>query len=58
MSIVLAPRGKVTAIVDNPVPVSWQPFDPADPNDLPAGPSIDTSAYRAALAEAKKPASP
>ncbi|HXP77901.1 MAG TPA: hypothetical protein VN823_27445 [Stellaceae bacterium] len=58
LSIVLSPDGKVAALVDNPVPVRWQPFDPADPDELPAGPLIDTGLYRAALAEAKATTSP
>lgn len=58
MSIVLAPRGKLTALLDNPMVVSWQPFDPTDANSLPAASSIDTSAYRAALADERKSASP
>lgn len=58
LSIVLSPDGKVGAVVDNPVPVRWQPFDPAVPGELPASPLIDTSLYRAALAEANATASP
>jgi hypothetical protein len=58
MSVVLSPHGKVTTLIDNPVPVRWQPFDPTVPGELPVSPLIDTSAYQAALAEAKKSAAP
>jgi len=58
LSLVLSPHGKVDALIDNPVAVGWQPFDPANPNELPAGPSFDTGGYRAALAEARKSAAP
>ena len=58
MSVVLSPHGKVTTLIDNPVPVRWQPFDPTVPDELPVSPLIDTSAYRAALAEKKKSAAP
>jgi hypothetical protein len=49
MSFVLAPHGKVAAVVENRSKVRYQPFDPADPAHLPAGPRFDTTRYRAAL---------
>ena len=53
LSIVLSPHGKVDAIIDNPTPVGWQPFDPANPEDLPRTPLFDTSGYRAAITNAR-----
>jgi hypothetical protein len=50
LSIVLAPGGKVAAIVTAPKPIGWQPFDPAHPDELPRVPGIDYTRYREALA--------
>lgn len=49
MSIVLAPRGKAVAIVDNPDHIGWEPFDPSDPESLPNGGLIDTRKLRATI---------
>lgn len=53
LSIVLAPGGKVSAIVTAPKPIGWQPFDPAQPEALPKVPGIDYTRYLDALARAK-----
>jgi hypothetical protein len=49
LSLLLAPGGKVATVIDVSEP-GWEPFDPADPNELPQSPLIDTASYRAALA--------
>lgn len=50
MSVILSPRGKVTAIIGRREPLSWQPFDPTIPANLPKSRFWDMTAYRAALA--------
>lgn len=49
MSFVLAPHGRVASVVATPDESLYQPFNPADPKDLPDGPRFDTTQYRAAL---------
>lgn len=49
LSIALAPQGHVSSIVGNPGPISWQPFDPADPAALPRITGVDYTAYLDAL---------
>jgi hypothetical protein len=50
ISIVLAPAGQVRAIVGNPDPEGWQPFNPRRPEELPRIPGVDYGPYLAALA--------
>jgi hypothetical protein len=52
MSVLLAPGGDVRALVANERDQSWEPFDPADPEELPdlSRFGIRFDAYRAALA--------
>lgn len=45
MSIVLAPRGQVTTIIANAGRPRWQPFDPAQPDQLPRIPGISYQRY-------------
>jgi hypothetical protein len=51
MSVLLAPPGGVRAIIGNPIPQPWQPFDPLVPDTYPdlSRYHIDFRAYRAAL---------
>jgi len=49
MSVLLAPGGKVATIIDVSEP-TWEPFDPAKPDELPQSRLIDTAPYREALA--------
>jgi hypothetical protein len=50
LSIVLSPNGQVTSMIVPPKDVKWQPFDPANPNELPQSRRFDLSAYRETLA--------
>jgi hypothetical protein len=50
MSIVLAPGGRVGAIVGNPDPDGWEPFDPRRPAEIPRIAGVDYEPYVAALA--------
>jgi hypothetical protein len=58
LSIVLAPGGKVAAIISAPKPVVWQPFDPSRADALPQVPGVDYTRYREALARGKAAAAP
>src|SRR5262249_37511887 len=51
ISIVLAPAGQVRAIVGNPDPEGWQPFNPRRPEELPRLPGVDYGLSLAALAK-------
>lgn len=49
MSIVLAPQGRVAAIVAAPEGIAWQPFDPLRPEQLPRVEGVDYAPYLAAI---------
>ena len=49
-SLVLAPGGKVSAIIAREHPVPWKTWDLADPDQVPKSRFFDSSPYRAALA--------
>src|SRR6185295_15353915 len=51
MSIILAPHGRVQAMIRNPDPEKWQPFRPEHPEKLPdfSRYGITFEAYAAAL---------
>ncbi len=49
LSVVLAPDGKIAAIVARERAVRWKTWDPADPDQVPKSRFWDASAYRAAM---------
>jgi hypothetical protein len=49
LSIVLSPNGHVASMIVPPRDVKWQPFDPANHNELPQSRRFDLSAYRDTL---------
>ena len=51
MSILLAPRGTVSSILDGP-PGAWRPFDPQVTATLPLSPLLSYAPYVTALSEA------
>jgi hypothetical protein len=50
LSLVLAPAGKVSAIIARERPVPWKTWDPREPDQVPRSRFFDISPYRAALA--------
>jgi hypothetical protein len=49
MSILLAPEGQVSAIIDVPPQTGWKPFDPAKSADLPRSALFSTDHYVRAI---------
>ena len=54
VSIVLAPEGRVSTIVGVVDGIHWQPFDPTQPDQLPAAPQFDYARYLQALKASAK----
>ena len=51
LSIVLAPGGRVAAIIGNPLPIGWQSFEPIRASELPPATGVEYSQYIKALAD-------
>ncbi|MCW5773822.1 MAG: hypothetical protein KIT16_19425 [Rhodospirillaceae bacterium] len=51
LSVMLAPQGRVSALVARSRPPGWRMWDYRDPAQLPRSRYLDLSAYRAALSE-------
>jgi hypothetical protein len=49
LSILLSPNGRVASMIVPPRNVRWQPFDPANPSELPQSRRFDLSIYRDTL---------
>jgi hypothetical protein len=49
LSILLAPRGRVRAIIGTADDLYWQPFDPRKPDELPRAAQFDYAIYLRAL---------